>query len=303
MFIPYTEKAFLQDVTAASDKINSRKIYYLAHRPRYRSFEIAKSRNLLISEPPKMRQILEPVWSLKFIQERILRLILSPAADCLPACVHGCVPGRSVVSNAKPHLNGRLKIHMDIRDFFPTITTPRVYGVFHKIFGYGKRLAWLLANLSCYEGKLPQGAPTSPMIANFVAIGLDRSIIRLIRPLRGYYTRYVDDLTFSFRSRLLGLTADTFTRQIAQIVESHNFTVNLDKTSIVSRRRRMVVTGVVVNSALSVPKQFRKNLRAALYQHRHGIVAADPEVVIRGKLAYVKMINTTQHASLVRSHK
>lgn len=302
MFLPFTRGRFLKDVTFGG-RVTEQTVFYLAHHPKYRQFEIEKNRNLLIGGIPRMRTILEPLPSLKYIQERILNLILNPATDCLPECVHGCVPRRSVLTNAQGHVGSRLKIHMDVRDFFPTITAQRVYGVFRKIFGYEIDLAWLLTNLCCYQGHLPQGAPTSPMLANFVAGAMDRSLSRFIDAMRGFYTRYVDDLTFSFGRWMRPEDAEKFTDTVTEIVKRQGFTINEKKTSVVSRKRRMVVTGVIVNDRPSIPKEYRRNLRAALHQRKLGAALADPAEVIQGRLAYVRMVNPVQYRALVRATK
>jgi hypothetical protein len=260
------------------------------------------SRNILIAEgePLKMRLISEPCPPLKRIQGYILRMILAPASDCLLPCVHGCVRGRSTVTNAIPHVGARFKIHMDLKDFFPTITVERVYGLYRKIFRYDGRLSWLLANLTTRKGHLPQGAPTSPMTANLLATSMDRHLVGLIKAMRGYYTRYVDDLTFSFRKGMSPANVTRFISTVSDIVRKHGFVVNEEKTSVVGCGRRMVVTGVVVNSKPSAPLWIRKNVRAAIHQRSLELPSADPVPVIQGKLAYVRMICPSQRETLTK---
>jgi len=308
MFIPITLAGFLERVRVLGDGWTESVVWYLAKHPPYAMHTIEKKplrKSILIdgdAEPEKkLRVIHEPCPALKRIQWWILHYLLTPASKRLLPCAHGCVEGRSTLTNAAPHVGASWKAHMDVKDFFPSITTPRVYGLFKKVFGYDKRLSWLLAHLTTYEGRLPQGAPTSPMIANFIATPMDHEVVRLLGAMGGFYTRYVDDLTFSFRRRMSEKSQDRFLSTIKRIAKRHGFRINDEKTSVVSRKRRMVVTGVVVNSTPSIPKQFRANLRAAIHHRKLEIAGSDSEEVIRGKLAYVKMVNPKQAESIKRS--
>lgn len=306
-----TVDKFVERILAIKTDWDAGVVWYWAHHPKYMTHEIPKKecrKSIVVDDEdgqpqaaqPKMRLISEPCPSLKFIQNWLLEHVLNPACASLLPCVHGCVPGRSTVTNAKPHVGCLWKIHMDLRDFFPTVVVPRVYGLYRKIFKYDSKLAWMLANLACKDGKLPQGAPTSPAIANLIAGAMDRDLLRLISAMGGYYTRYVDDLTFSFRRPMSDKNKQRFIGSVTEIAVRHGFSVNTDKTSIVTRRSRMVVTGVVVNTKTSIPKQFRSNLRAAIHQRRLEIPMADSQEIVDGRLSYIKMVCPTQAATIVR---
>jgi hypothetical protein len=308
MFIPFTLEQFLARIRVVGDKWTDSTVWYLAHHPRYEVHTIEKKparKNILIEgedpPPPALRVIHEPCPALKMAQWWILRYILTPAAKLLLPCAHGCVPGRSTLTNALPHVGAAWKAHMDVKDFFPSITTQRAYGLFAKTARYEQRLSWLLAHLCTYEGRLPQGAPTSPMIANLIATPMDHEILRLVGAMGGFYTRYVDDLTFSFRRRISRASQDRFLGTIKKISKRHGFRINDEKTSAHSRKNRMIVTGVVVNSIASIPKHFRKNLRAAAHHRRLEIPGCESEEMIRGKLAYINMINPSQAVATRRS--
>lgn len=305
MFLPLDVERFEGQFLTAHQTWKRSDIWYHAKYPRYIHHEIEKKRpkkSILIEgadDPPvtKMRLISEPCPGLKVLHRYILRMILNPAKDCLMPCAHGCVEGRSTVTNATPHVGARLKIHMDLKDFFPTITTPRIYGLYHTTFGYGTKLAWLLSNLSACNGSLPQGAATSPMIANLIATPMDRRIVWLANAMGAYYTRYVDDLTFSFRRYVSGSSVARFVDAIRKIVAKQGFRVNEEKTSVVTRKGRMVVTGVVVNSKASIPIWFRRNLRAAIHQLKR---FGGDESEILGRLAYVQGVCKSQSVPLYR---
>lgn len=314
MFLPLTYEEFkkkIEDI-GVTQGWRPGMVMWMARNPIYREIKISKGkqpydRNLLLglgfNAAAKIRVLHEPLRPLKVVQGYILHMLLNPARDELLKCAHGCVPEKSVVTNALPHLGARFKIHMDLKDFFPTITVQRVYGFFAKICKYESKLAWLLANLCCYKGRLPQGAPTSPMVANFVAMQLDRRLTKLIGAMGGYYTRYVDDLTFSFHKGMSSANVERFLKTVSTIVSECGFTVNAEKTSVVwNGHRRMIVTGVVVNQVPSVAREFRKNLRAAFHHLRLGKDTADPEEVSLGKLAFVNMVNPVQAKAIYRHH-
>lgn len=312
MFIPLSAKQLVarlvvmgqSDPVISQGKWTNAHVWYLAKHPKYTEIRIQKraaDRNILVGDgtcTPKVRIIHAPCYRLKRIQSYILSMVLEPAIDTLKGCAHGCVPGRSTVTNAAPHVGARFKIHMDLKDFFPSISVRRVYGLFHGAFKYGIQLSWLLANLCCHDGKLPQGAPTSPMIANMIATPMDWHLCRLLAAMHGYYTRYVDDLTFSFHRWMPREARDRFIRTVAEIVERNGFKVNSDKTGVASRKHRMSVTGIVINDKLSVPREFRANLRAAIHNRSRGIATEDTVDVIGGKLSYVNMVSPGQAKSV-----
>ena len=162
-------------------------------KPRYRSFVISKRNG-------SARVIDEPLKELKSIQRKILSYLESISGQP-HSCVHGFVIDRSIVTNAQQHCNPRVKhiLNIDLENFFPSITFKRVRGALRKHpFYFSHPVASLVAHICTREGVLPQGAPTSPFISNVICRGLDRDLKKLARNNRAEYTRYADDMTFSF---------------------------------------------------------------------------------------------------------
>src|SRR3954468_15286748 len=209
------------------------------------------------------RAIWAPMPKLKEAQHWVLRNIVEKLL--VHGSVHGFLPGRSTLTNAAAHPDPKLVVKVDIKDFFPTVTLPRVKGVFRKA-GYREEVATLLALLCTesprevveHEGQtlyvalgprcLPQGAPTSPALTNTLGLRLDRRLGGLARKLGWRYTRYADDLTFSLPAdhqgppnlgKLMGV--------VRRIVEEEGFGVNLEKTRVARKGGRQTVTGLVVN--------------------------------------------------------
>src|SRR5947208_2609016 len=131
---------------------------------------------------------------LKTIQRYILRSILETKP--LPPYVHGFVPGRSIVSNGETHRGAPYLLNVDIARFFDSIHETTVRQVFLD-FGFGEDVAKTLTRLCCFQDSLPQGAPTSPYLANLAFDAADKSILALCREYGMTYSRYADDLSFS----------------------------------------------------------------------------------------------------------
>jgi retron-type reverse transcriptase len=231
------------------------------------------------------RVIHAPCAALKFVQRRILRRILDPVV--LHRCCHGFRAGRSIVSNARPHEGKHTVVGLDLRDFFPSVTFPRVFGVFRAL-GFPDAEAGLLARLTTWQGRLPQGAPTSPAIANLACRTLDRRLAGLAESRGAAYTRYADDLAFSGPDGLASLLPVA-----RRILAEEGFSVAEEKTRIMRRGSRQTVCGVVVNRKAALPRETRRRLRAVFHraaqapEKRKGPVA--PDATVRGYRALLRM--------------
>lgn len=227
---------------------------------------------------------------------------------------HGFVAGRSTLTNATPHVKRASVINADLKDFFPSITFPRVKGVFQQL-GYSPAAATVFALLctECprakvtFEGRelhvatepraLPQGACTSPALSNLVARGLDGRLAGVARKLGWTYTRYADDLTFSADSEAAAKTAWLLAR-LRHIVAEENFTVNEKKTRVQRPNTRQSVTGIVVNEHPAVPRDIIRRIRSILHHAKtEGLAAQNREghphfeSWIAGMIAYIRMVN------------
>lgn len=127
----------------------------------------------------------------------------------------------------------------------------------------------MLAELCTYRWELPQGAPTSPMLANLATVDLDRKIGKFCKRRLFRYSRYADDITVSGSNQL-----PMHKQKIIKIIEENGFTVNLEKTRLLSRGSKQKVTGLVVNDKLSIGRENKKKLRAIVHN-----------ILIRGPVA------------------
>ena len=280
-----------------------------------------------------VRVIERPKRRLKDIQRRILHELL----DWIPAheAAHGFTRGRSVRSHAREHTGQFVVVRLDLEDFFASIAAGRVYGIF-RTAGYPESVAHSLTALTTNvvpsavwqalrrpadpaeidahhrlgrrlaTPHLPQGAPTSPALANLAAFRLDRRLNGLAASVQAKYTRYADDLTFSGSSRLVH-ASNMLRRAVADIAREEGFTVNDQKSMLATRAGRQRVCGVVVNDRLNPPRREYDILKAILHNSRvHGPASQNREGVpdfrahLLGRISWIGSLNPDRGAKLRR---
>lgn len=276
---------------------------------RYTSFQIPKKKR------GEFRAIDAPIEPLKTIQRalnHILEAVYTPHIAAM-----GFVPGRSVVDNARVHIGQRYVYNIDLKDFFPSITSGRVYArLTSKPFSLPPEIASLICDLCCYTNKegrkvLPQGAPTSPVLSNIICERLDRKLQRLAQAYGLRYTRYADDITFSGNTYVFAPEGRFCTLLKHIVEEEEHFVINPDKTRLGHQGVRQEVTGVSVNRKPNVSRDYVRQLRTLLHnwemngyekvqadflEHyvktRNLLIAYTPRIenVIAGKLLYMKMV-------------
>ncbi len=296
--------------------------HYVYHWVRKRSASVESSAPNMSPVKTEWRLIEAPKATLKAAQRKILTEIL----DKVPThpAAHGFVRGRSIVTNARQHVGQEVVIKLDLRNFYANVTFSRVVAIFRSL-GYCREAAIGLARLttsaapwtlnspnnseavtSLYLRRhLPQGAPTSPALANLSAFSLDVRLSGLLKTFGGNYTRYADDLTLSgskdFRYALRCVMPLT-----EQIVWSERFRLNTRKRKVLRRSRRQLVTGVVVNQKVNIPRAEFDRLKAILTncvkfgpstQNRgeHEDFAAH----LRGRIAFVRQLNPHRGVKLL----
>jgi RNA-directed DNA polymerase len=229
-------------------------------RAGYRRFSIPKRSG-------GRREILAPDPATLALQRRVLRRLLTriPIHD---AC-HGFERGRSIVSNAAPHARRAVVLRLDIRDFFASTSTRRVRRLY-RVLGWNREAAAILTRLTTYEGGLPQGAPTSPRLANLVNVRLDARFAGLAAARGATYTRYADDLTFSFERDDADAIHDVI-RAAKRFLRQEGYALHEGRKLRIRRpHQRQLVTGLVVNARPALPRSRRRWLRAVEHHLRTG---------------------------------
>jgi RNA-directed DNA polymerase len=254
-------------------------LYVLPDKEKYEVFEIPKKSG-------STRIIAAPHVAIKRLQKSVANALLDIYGD--KDGVHGYVKNKSIISNAKSHLRKRYLLNVDLKDFFPTINFGRVRGLFltHP-FNFPEPVATAIARLCTYDNCLPSGAPTSPIISNFICWGLDSYLRKLCFRLGCTYTRYADDIAIStnrenFPAAIATITHDPFNAIISddvkKIIEKNGFVINDEKTRFATNRQSQVVTGIKVNELLNVNRDYIRQLRSMLHSwEKFGLEKAENE--------------------------
>jgi hypothetical protein len=254
-----------------------------------------------------------PKRRLKSIQRQILSEIL----DRVPThpSAHGFARGRSIRSFATPHAGKRVVLRLDLSNFFPTFQRPRIQAFFRTI-GYPESVADSLGGLctnavprnviaafapearpSYKWPHLPQGAATSPALANLCSYRMDCRLAGLARSADATYTRYADDLAFSGDEEF-DRRVERFSTHAAAIVLEEGFAVNHRKTRIMRQGVRQQLAGLTLNAHLNVKREDFDRLKAIVTNCvRHGPAAQNHNTHpnfrshIEGRVGFVESIN------------
>jgi len=202
----------------------------------YKTFAIDKKNG-------EKRIIDAPNLELKAIQTYILRYILERKNFEISCYAKGFIKKKGIKDNAKIHLNKKFLMCLDIKEFFPSIKFHQVYNNF--INNYDPKNSQYLTDLCTLSGYLPQGAVTSPFISNVVFKPIDDLIAKISLEDDIIYSRYADDLIFS-SNEIIAL--QKLYPEIENIINKYDFILNNEKTRFLSKKRRQMVTGIILNS-------------------------------------------------------
>lgn len=265
------------------------------------------------------RLIEAPKSRLKSIQTRILKGIL----DCVPisADAHGFVRGRSPLTHARIHVGAEQILTIDLANWFLSIHFGRVQALFLRT-GFPIAVATVLAELCtttqrtwlpnepqaramAYERHLPQGAPTSPAIANRVAARLDRRL-HAYAAARGWrYSRYADDLVLSTFESADAPALRAALPRLCAIIEDEGFRVRSDKVALRGRHQQQKVCGIVVNERLNLDRRSFDLLKAQLHafhlgrgQLQEGETREEARQRLTGLLAWLRQLHPRRAAKL-----
>lgn len=293
---------------------------------RYRHFKIRKKSG-------GFRLITAPRNQSFRLMLQMLNIVLKSMYTPSPHAM-GFIEGKSVVTNAKKHLNQNYVFNIDLKDFFPSIDQARVWKRLQlSPFNFPKEIASVIAGMCAMreiredsKGKkyrayvLPQGAPTSPIITNMVCDKLDRRLSGLAKRFGLNYSRYADDITFSSMHNVYSPKGE-FRKELNRIITDQGFIVNDSKTRLQKKGGRQEVTGIIVNNKPNVPQKYVRDIRNILYiWDRYGYVTAKykflpkyysekghikkntPNLlyVINGRLMYLKMVKGESDSAFIR---
>jgi RNA-directed DNA polymerase len=285
----------------------------------------------LLPKPSGGLRLLEaPLPRLAQTQRRILDTLL--ASVPVHEAAQGFVRGRGVGSHAVVHANQAVVIRFDLADFFTSINATRVQALWHAL-GHGRAAAQLLTRLtttrtpsavrerllealgasSAHLGQrralnqrlslahLPQGAPTSPALANLCAFGLDVRLHALAQRFGARYTRYADDMVFSGPKAMRGQFS-ALRSWVSAIAQDEGFALRTDKTRVMPAHQRQYVTGLVVNQRVNYNRTQFDNLKAQLHRlAQEPQVDASERARVAGEIQWASQwLATTRTAKLKR---
>lgn len=276
-------------------------VYAVGVNNLYKSFTIPKKNG-------EERYISAPKNQLFHIQYRlkdILENIFKPHAGA-----SAFIKGRGIVYNAKRHTKKEAVFNIDLEDFYDHIHFGRIAGLLSaKPYSLRKETANLIAHICCYNKRLPQGAPTSPIISNMICKGLDHRLSLLAKENQAHYSRYADDITFSFRSLSKNTIYSFIGHQIIssenlfRVITEYGFNINQKKTRLQLFNERQTVTGLKVNSKINLDRRYIRTTRAMLFSLSNGIASANEkyskkfpnsktslELVVQGRISYIGMV-------------
>jgi hypothetical protein len=259
--------------------INPGLIWSLTHRPQryYRTFTIKTGR--------KIRQITAPKIALKIIQ-KWLGYHFSRAVVWSPH-VYGFVPGRCHIEAAYAHIGADWALSVDISNFFSTTPHSLVVSSLTDL-GYDDAPADLIASLTCFNGCLAQGAPSSPSLSNICFRSVDAALVHLSELYECTLTRYADDIVFSGR----GSVPQRLRSDLTEIFEATPWRLAADKDCVQPYKGRIKIHGLVIGGdGIRLTKGYRNKIRA--YEHilrtRGGAARGWSE--LNGHVQYAKRVS------------
>lgn len=253
------------------------------------------------------RIIEAPSPILKRIQRNILDTILYKARA--HPIAHGFAPFKSPKTNAEVHKDAKILLTVDIKNFFPSINRNQVRNMFSFLNEKKKFVNLdltskdfdLLTELVTFADELPQGAPTSPMLANLICLGMDKELKQLAMLGSLRVSRYCDDITFSTTDKDYDI--GRLLKPVSAILHRHYFNLNKEKTRILRTHRQQKITGVVINKELSAPKRYRKLVRAQVHRWAnkpHEERTIEEYQKIRGRIAWIAFLNPKHGSQLLK---
>lgn len=254
-----------------------------------------------------VRVITAPCEELKAAQKMISDIFYEDTKGQLTDDITGFRPGFSIKDNARLHVNKEWVINLDLKSFFPSTTEELVRWSIKKsnLADFVQIDEEELVELLTLEGSLPQGSPASPIFANFIGAAfvdplVKQEISSALGTLPYTYTRYADDITFSFNSEEEVSRAELrelVDRVKDQLINNTCYRIAEKKIHVRHRSQRQYVTGIIVNEGFSIPKEKRLNLRAAMHKVKLGERELDSKLL--GELNFVREVKPELYNKLV----
>ncbi|MFC4165654.1 retron St85 family RNA-directed DNA polymerase [Epilithonimonas zeae] len=271
--------------------LSKNSIYQLSKNSEYyyKTYQIAKKNG-------KLRDISQPNKQLKGIQLWILNNILNKLK--VSEYSKGFEKGQSISDNVRPHIFSNCLLNIDIKDFYPSINSIKVYNLFKSI-GYNNLISTLLTNICTYKNSLPQGSPCSPKISNLICWKMDSRLQGYVGKKGIIFTRYADDITFSsiMPDKLIGVLPF-----VEKIIIDEGFTLNKYKTRFTGKLRRREITGLVIyDNNFGIGRKKLRIIRSKVYNFTKTTDNVNHKALhhLYGWMNYIKSVDEVRYKSLL----
>lgn len=245
----------------------------------------------------KGRPIAEPLGKLRILQERVQYLL---AKIELPECMYGGIKGRSPLKNARLHVGKAAVLNFDIKQFFPSVKPNYVYQMFYEHLRFPADVAHWLTKLVTFKGQLPQGAPTSTVVANLVILPMCRRLKILASQHNSDYGQFVDDGTFSGP-----LYLENLRNLIEKIICQEGFQASPKPQKRTTRYywEEQVVNKIGVNKRIGVPEEKLRQIQEQIRSLKTS--PSDPNYEkeyhsVRGRIAWAMTLDKKKGEKLVQ---
>lgn len=240
----------------------------------------------------KWRHIDDPVPELKRVQKALVRGVLRPLI--LPACFCGSVSGRSPADAVRPHVGRPSILALDLRDFFPRTNFKRVYRAWTRVVGCSPDIARVLTKLTTHHRKLPQGAPSSPNLANLAFLDIGLAIVRVCESANLRATFFVDDILISGDRPAAALNT------VLDVLQRNGYGIKREKMEFMGPRDRHRALGTVFNRFVSYGREPFAILRNRVLRLRDEPLIMPFEIrSLTGAAHYVRSLNEAQGERLL----
>jgi RNA-directed DNA polymerase len=259
-----------------------------------------------------------PDEKLKAVQRALQDQLQAVYYHIRPKVVHGAIIAaageekpRNILSNARAHAGKKFFFHLDLKNFFHCISEAKVKALFEgKTFGFSPKLADLLCKIVCYRGRLPMGTSTSGIIANLCLLQLDAALQRIALQHKITYTRFIDDLTFSSKTKIPNKVMEEF----CNLIENEQLVINEEKIKLLTLDDQPEITGLIlVGNQVDIKPSYIKQIEedAKLYQklmkqREHHSKIFSPQVLqhfkqhINGQLSFLRFVKGKENLAYIR---
>lgn len=283
------EKLNILSVNRLADilKVSVEKLRSLSSSPnsRYSPFPHVKPARPFQRKPPcRSRQIDNPLRDLSWVQKRINQRLL--VSICFPENIFGGIRKRSILDNAEHHHGASLLVTIDVKKCFPSVTNRHVYAVWKELLGGSPPVAAVLTRLTTFERHLPQGAATSPLLANLFIWMIDQPIREACQELGLAYSTWIDDLAFS------GDLARDAIQIAARTLASYGLRISRDKVKIMGPRSEKVITGTRLGTkGIRAPREKLYRIRSGIHHFEVGHINDNrAERYLKGLVAQLRFV-------------